>query len=226
VAREAGVARSAVAEVLGKARDRWHKSREFNELRTELVALLSSAGGVATADELAALLLAARGSVEDLETDRRRLSQAVLRAAIELEATASDTARFAFYAEYKPILVALSPELAAYAVDLGAIADRMANEEPLPSPARVEEELNQVPPPEGAVLPPGRMLRLAASASKGASLSARAELYPKVVWHPWLPYGCHSAHWQVRLSFVRKRCGTELADRFPDAVPLPPAARA
>ena len=36
VAREAGVARSAVAAVLGKARDRWHKSRELNELRTEL----------------------------------------------------------------------------------------------------------------------------------------------------------------------------------------------
>src|SRR6202011_90491 len=95
VAREAGVARSVVAEVLGKARERWHKSREFNELRTELVTLLSGAGGVATADELAALLLAARGSVEDSEIDRRRLSRAVLRAAIELEATASDTARFA-----------------------------------------------------------------------------------------------------------------------------------
>ena len=53
VAREAGVARSAVAAVLGKARDRWHKSRELNEPRTELVSLLSSVGGVATADELA-----------------------------------------------------------------------------------------------------------------------------------------------------------------------------
>jgi hypothetical protein len=42
-----------VAAVLGKARDRWHKSRELNELRTELVSLLTSAGGVATADELA-----------------------------------------------------------------------------------------------------------------------------------------------------------------------------
>jgi hypothetical protein len=221
VARESGVARSAVAEVLGKARDRWHKSREFNELRTELVALLSSAGGVATADELAALLLAARGSVEDLETDRRRLSQAVLRAAIELEATASDTARFAFYAEYKPILVALSPELAAYAVDLGAIADRMSNEEPLPSPARVEEELTKVPPPEGAVLPPGRMLRLAASASKGASLSARAELYPKgmaPVVALRLSLGSLAGPTVLREKEVRDR----VSGRFPDAVPLPP----
>ena len=127
VAREAGVARSAVAAVLGKARDRWHKSRELNELRTELVSLLSSAGGVATADELAALLLAARGSVEDSEIDRRRLASAVLRASTELEASASDIARFASYADQVPILVALSPELAAHAVALGAIADRMAH---------------------------------------------------------------------------------------------------
>ena len=140
VAREAGVARSAVAAVLGKARDRWHKSRELNELRTELVSLVSGAGGVATVDELAALLLAARGSVEYSEIDRRRLASAVLRASIELEASASDIARFASYAEQPPILVALSPELAAHAVALGAIADRLALEDPLPSPGRVEEE--------------------------------------------------------------------------------------
>ena len=178
VAREAGVARSAVAAVLGKARDRWHKSREFNELRTELVSLLSGAGGVATVDELAALLLAARGSVEDSEIDRRRLASAVLRASIELEASASDTARFASYAEQTPILVALSPELAAHAVALGAIAGRIAPRIPA-SPGRVEEELNSVAAAGRQALPPGRTLRLAAAASKAASLSARAELYPR-----------------------------------------------
>jgi serine/threonine protein kinase len=221
VAREAGVARSVVAEVLGTARDRWHKSREFNELRTELVALVSGAGGVATADELAALLLAARGSVQDLELDRRRLSRAVLRAAIELEATAIDAARFAFYAEYKPILVALNPELAAYAVDLGAIADRMANEEPLPSPARVEDELGRVVPPEGTVLPPGRMLRLAASASKGASLSARAELYPKGM-APVVALRLSLGSLAGPTVLLEKEVRDRVSGRFPDAVPLPP----
>ena len=54
------------------------------------------------------LLLAARGSVEDSEAYRGRLARAVLRAAIELEASASDTARFAAYADRSdaPILVA------------------------------------------------------------------------------------------------------------------------
>src|SRR5260370_8984037 len=55
----------------------------------------------------------------------------------------------------------------------------MAHEDPLPSPGRVEEELNLVAPPDGKALPPGRSLRLSAAASMGASLSARAELYPK-----------------------------------------------
>ena len=221
VAREAGVARSTVAAVLGKARDRWHKSRELNELRTELVALLSSAGGVATADELAALLLAARGSVEDSETDRGRLSRAVLRAAIELEASASDTVRFASYAERAPILVALSPELAAHAVVLGAAVDRMAREDPLPAPGRVEEELNQIAPPDGNALPPGRSLRLAAAASSGASLSARAELYPKgiaPVLALRLSLGSLAGPRLLTEEAVRER----VRGRFPDAAPLPP----
>jgi serine/threonine protein kinase len=221
VAREAGVARSAVSAVLGKARDRWHKSRELNELRTELVSLLSSAGGVVTADELAALLLAARGSVEDSEIDRRRLASAVLRASIELEASASDTARFASYADQAPILVALSPELAAHAVALGAIADRMALEDPLPSPGRVEEELNLVAPPDDKALPPGRTLRLAAAASKAASLSARAELYPRGMSPAMalrLSLGSLAGPRLLSEEAVRER----VRGRFPDAAQLPP----
>ncbi len=221
VAREAGVARSAVAAVLGKARDRWHKSRALNELRTELVSLLSSAGGVATADELSALLLAARGSVEDSEIDRRRLASAVLRASIELEASASDTARFASYADQAPILVALSPELAAHAVALGAIADRMALEDPLPSPGRVEEELNLAVPPGGTALPPGRTLRLAAAASKSASLSARAELYPRGMSPATalrLSLGSLAGPRLLSEEAVRER----VKGRFPDAAQLPP----
>jgi serine/threonine protein kinase len=220
VAREAGVARSAVAAVLGKARDRWHKSRELNDLRTELVTLLSGAGGVATVDELAALLLAARGSVEDSETDRGRLARAVLRASVKLEASASDTARFASYADQAPIVVALSPELAAHAVALGAIADRMAHEDPLPSPGRVEEELSLVAPPNGNTLPPGRVLRLAAAASKGAALSARAELYPKGMAPRIalrLSLGSLAGPRVLSEEAVRER----VRGRFPDAAPLP-----
>jgi hypothetical protein len=207
--------------VLSKARDRWHKSRELNQLRTELVALLSSAGGVATADELAALLLAARGSVEDSETDRGRLARAVLRAAVELEASAIDTARFASYADRAPILIALSPELAAHASALGAVADRLAHEDPLPAPGRVEEELNLVAPPDSKALPPGRSLRLAAAASTGASLSARAELYPKEMAPAIalrLSLGSLAGPRLLTEEALRER----VRGRFPDAAALPP----
>jgi serine/threonine protein kinase len=220
VARSAGVARSAVATVIGQARERWHKSRDLNELRAELVSLLQASGGVATAEELASQLLASRGSVEEDEADRARLARAVLRAAVELEASVTDP-RFSAYAEASPVLVATSPELADYARRLGAAADRLAREEPLPAPGRVEEELAFVVPPTEAVAPSSRTLRLAAAASAGAALSARSELYPRGM----------SAASALRLSLgslAGPRLLTEAAvrervrGRFPEAEPLPP----
>lgn len=71
------------------------------------------------------------------------------------------------------------------------------------------------------MLPPGRMLRLAASASKGASLSARAELYPKgmaPVVALRLSLGSLAGPTVLREKEVRDR----VSGRFPDAVPLPP----
>ena len=206
VAREAGVARSAVAAVLSKARDRWHKSRELNELRTELVSLLSSAGGVATADELAALLLAARGSVEDSEIDRRRLASAVLRASSNWKPPPA-TPRVLLRMPTRPRSWWLSAlNWRRMPSRLGAIADRMALEDPLPSPGRVEEELNLVAPPGGKALPPGRTLRLAAAASKSASLSARAELYPRGM-SPATPCGSPWARWPAHDCCPRKPFG-------------------
>ena len=140
---------------------------------------------------------------------------------IELEASASDTARFASYADQTPILVALSPELAAHAVALGAIADRMALEDPLPSPGRVEEELNLVAPPSGKALPHGSTLRLAAAASKSASLSARAELYPRGMSPATalrLSLGSLAGPRLLSEEAVRER----VRGRFPDAAQLPP----
>ena len=117
--------------------------------------------------------------------------------------------------------MALSPELAAHAVALGAIADRMVLEDPLPSPGRVEEELNLVAPPDGKALPPGRTLRLAATASKAASLSARAELYPRGMSPATalrLSLGSLAGPRLLSEEAVRER----VRGRFPDAAQLPP----
>jgi hypothetical protein len=104
---------------------------------------------------------------------------------------------------------------------LGAVADRMAREDPLPAPGRVEEELALIVPPDGLVLPPGRSLRLAAAASTSAALSARAELYPRGMAPASalrLSLGSLAGPKLLTEAAVRKR----VRGRFPEAAPLPP----
>ena len=177
-------------------------------------------GGVASADELASQLLAARGSVEEGEAVRTRLALAVLRAAVELEASVT-TPRFAAYMETAPTLIATAPELADYARRLGREADRLAGGDPLPSPGRAEEELALVAAPENATpLPHGRLLRLAAAASIGAALSARLELYPRGMAPQnalRLSLGALAGPQMLTEAALRER----VRGRFPEAAPLP-----
>ncbi len=181
VAIAAGTARSAVADALEAARTRWHKSNDLNTVRADLLALVEAAGNVASLEELSDQLLAARGSVQDDARERTRRVRAVVRAAVELEASILPI-RFDGYVDPDggPVLLATAPEFAEYARRLGRAADRLVKEDPLPSPGRVDEELGLVPVPEGVgPLPQGRMLRLAAAGSSHAALSARLELYPR-----------------------------------------------
>lgn len=218
-----GTARSAVAGALEAARDRWHKNAELNAVRTELDSLLTAAGGVASVDELAAQVLAARGSVEEDERQRSRRARAVIRAAVELEAAVSPI-RFAAHidAEGAPPLIAASVEAAEYARRLARTADALAAEDPLASPGRVEEELGLVPVPDGAgPLAADRRLRLAVAASKGAALSARGELYPRgmpAVTALRLSLGALASPAALREDEIRAR----VRGRFPEAMPLPP----
>ena len=221
VAIAIGTARSGVADALQAARDRWHKSADLNAFRTDLDGLIQAAGGAASVDELAAQLLAARGSVQEDERERSRRACAVLRAAVELEASVSPT-RFAAYAEGGPVVIASATEVAEYGRRLGRAADRLAKEHPLPSPGRVEEELGLVPVPEGmGAMPPGRLLRLAAAASTGAALSARLELYPRgmpALTALRLSLGALAGPEKLPEADLRAR----VRGRFPEAAELPP----
>jgi serine/threonine protein kinase len=222
VATAAGTARSAVADALEAARNRWHKNAEMNAVRSEIDTLLSTAGGIASADELADQLLASRGSVEDDERQKLRLARATVRAAVELEASVSD-ARFAAYTESdgRPPLIAKSSEAAEYARRLARSADGLAAQEPLPSPGRVEEELGLVPIPNGAgPLAADRRLRLAVAASKGAALSARGELYPRgmpALTALRLALGALTGAEVLKEDELRAR----VRGRFPLSAPLP-----
>jgi hypothetical protein len=115
-----------VVDALEAARNRWHKSADLNAVRAEIDSLLTSAGGIASADELAAHLLAARGSVEDDERQRSLRARAAIRAAVELEAAVSPV-RFAAYMdpESRPPLVGVSAEAAEYARRLARTGNRL-----------------------------------------------------------------------------------------------------
>jgi serine/threonine protein kinase len=182
VAAAVGTSRSAVADALKAARERWHKSADLNAVRSEIDTLITGAGGVATVDELAILLLGSRGSVKEDDAERMRRARATIRAAVELEAAVTPT-RFAAYADAKAeasVIVAASAENAEYGRRLGRAADKLVAEHPLPTPGRVTDELGLVPVPEGAGgLSVERCLRLAIAVSAGAALSARGELYPR-----------------------------------------------
>lgn len=179
VALAATAPRSSVAAAVEAARTRWHKSGDLNALREDLQSLLQDLGGVASLDEMSERLLAVRGSAQEEGPERNRRARAVIRAAVELEASMA-AIRFAAYADEKPVLISTSPENTEYARRLGRAADGLTKLDPLPSPSIVESELGVVPMPEGAQpLPPSRRLRLAVAASKEAALSFNLEVYPK-----------------------------------------------
>jgi serine/threonine protein kinase len=221
VALAVGTARSTVADTLDSARDRWKKSPDLNAVRTEIAELIQASGGVATLDEMAAQLLAARGSVQEETRERNRRATAVLRAAVELEAAKQST-RFAGYAEGGPVLLAATPELAEYARRLGRAADGLAGQDSLPSPGRVNDELGLVPVPDGVgALPPGRLLRLAVAASRHAALSSRLELYPRgmpALSALRLSLGALAGPDRLTDAELRNR----VRGRFPEAENLPP----
>ena len=221
VAAAVGAARSSVADALEQARDRWHRSADLNTIRTDVQSLLMVSGGVASVDELAIQILGSRGCVQEDPKERSRRARAVLRAAVELEASVTDI-RFAAYADTLPALIAVSPDSAEYARRLGRAADVLAARSPLPSPQVVAEELGRVPIPEGlSAFPAARLTKLAASASATAALSSRQELYPRgmpALEALRLSLGALAGAKLLKEDDLRAR----IRGRFPEAAPLPP----
>jgi serine/threonine protein kinase len=174
------ITRQRIGQIVTAARDRWKKSSLIGRLRDAIAELLWTRGGVMTQREVAAALLAARGSA--LEEPRRSQSASVAtRAAVEAE-HAGVSPRFEEYRSGDHIFLALHPDLRAYAVKLGEKADELAALDPLPTPARVLEELRAVPFPEEVPqlsLPTeARLRQLAVAAASQADLSVRGEVYP------------------------------------------------
>ena len=176
VAQISGLTRERIAELVTKTQNRWKKDPAITQLRTTVEELLMSAGGVTSIHELAALILAARGSVHE-EPMRSRVALAVCRSAIEVERCMS-APRFHVRRDAQRVLIATRQSFAAYASRLGDLADEIAAEDPLVTPVRAIESLREIPVPEDfSVLTESRLLRLAAASSTKAAVSSRQELY-------------------------------------------------
>jgi serine/threonine protein kinase len=219
VAELFAVTRARVSQMVGKYQARWSKESTVTRLRSDLVAILESSGGVMTTLDLAEAILDARGSVED-EPRRTLLALAVVRAAVEVERSMGEP-RFQVRREGDRILVALSHELAGYAFRLGELADRLAGEDPLLPPLRALQKLREVTPPAGApIVSEARLLRLAVSASTRAALSSRQELYPRSMEPARavkLSQGALYGVTALTIRDIRER----VASRYPEAAALP-----
>lgn len=219
VAAVLGITRARVGQIVAKARQQWAGDLEIEALTSEAADLLALRGGVMTVPELTAAILAARTSLR-ADPERTRLASAVARAIVEAE-QAREEPRFALSRAGGVLLVAASDALADYALRLGAEADHLAAEDPLPTPARVTERLQRLGVPAGSdPLAASRLIPLAAAASKTAAVSGRLELYPRGMPALAALKLAHSG-----LSGVPTLTPAQLAERlqarFPEAEPPP-----
>ncbi len=233
VTEQAELDRTLVADAIGSARRRWQKAADLTPVRAQLVALLRARNGIAGGDELATALLATRGSLAE-EQERLRRARAVVRAAVEGEATLRSP-RFVARRIDDTLLVALDgevegddgPELwdadAAVEVarELGEIARRLADTVPLPGPERVVAALREVPVPDGiGPLTDARLVRLAAAAADGVAVSSRLELYPEDM-EPRRAIEEARGALLARHALDVQDIRTRVAARFPAAAELP-----
>jgi serine/threonine protein kinase len=175
------VTRQRVGQAITAARKRWTKYPTITGLRQDILQQLRALGGIATHHEILQAVLAARGSSLD-EPNRRRMAAIAVRAALETEKSESDP-RFDEYRSGNQIFIAVHPDLRGYVLRLAQQADKLADENPLPGPARVLETLHHVTPP---TLPPeipipgdNRLVQLAVVASNHAACTSRLEIYPR-----------------------------------------------
>lgn len=177
ITRRTGANQAAISTLLKKLRERWRDDPEIAVLRNELAAFLSSCGGVANIEEASATLNASHGSDFD-ESLRIRTSGALVRVATEAE-SANDP-RWQLVRRAGRTLVACSSAHLDYAQLLGKEADALADQDPLPGRARIDEALAAVPrPPEVDPVSSPVLIRLATTCAKRAAFNQRLEIYPR-----------------------------------------------
>jgi serine/threonine protein kinase len=250
VAKVLGVTSGRIAQILGKQRKRWWGTPEVRSVRDQVIDLLRDSGRVMGVGELAAAVLASRGSSRTGDELRLAVALAAVRAAVEADALADEPrlllrrhsrADEAATGRGDRLLVALeagsddgpdtpaAPALLDYADALGAAADRLAASEVLPSPATVLRTLAAVRAPGGAadVIDDRRRVMLAAVASTNAAATPRLEIYPRDL-APVRALRLAQAGvvppqrgTQQRRGLTPEQVAERVAARFPELPPLP-----
>ncbi|NJC84890.1 BREX system serine/threonine kinase PglW [Planosporangium mesophilum] len=183
-----GVAQPQLSRAMQKGVQRWAASEELAGIRAEIVELLDARGGVMAAGELAAALIASHGSSAD-EPHRSAQAIGLVRAAVEVELSTGGDSRVGIRRFGPVVLVGREPDdptadytsldLLLYAVGLGRAAQKLVDEDPLPTPSRAVERLRLLTPP--AVMPAlsdTRLVQLAAAAAGTVAVNAQLQLYP------------------------------------------------
>ncbi|WP_017326156.1 BREX system serine/threonine kinase PglW [Synechococcus sp. PCC 7336] len=215
-----GRSRGRIGQLTSKFQKRWSKMPAVTQLRNDVLDILKQAGRVMTAGEVALALLIARGSLTDDPQLRTRQAMALLRAAVEVERCMVNP-RFVVQRGGKSIVVAVDVDWATYGSKLGEEADRLAQEDPLVSPDRAIQALQEIAPPaEATPLPERRLLQLAAAASQGAALSSRQELYPRDMEAERALRLSQGALYGVP-SLTVQQVKARVSGRYPEAAKLP-----
>ena len=178
VSRRLDRSRQRVNQIVGQLRKRWERLPDITQLRSDVTDILERFGNVMSVVELAEALLTTRGSVLE-GPSRARTALAVVRAVVEVESTQRDP-RFVASRSDDQVVIATTIDAAEYGLQLGRLADELAERESLIQPDRALENLRSAFRPDGLdELPDDRIARLAETASNNAALSSRQEFYPR-----------------------------------------------
>lgn len=248
VAAQASLSQPYVGSLLDKARERWIKSvRPVTGLRTTILEILARRGRVMEADQLAAALLAERGSGLDDPAARLALAQACLRAAIETEEQLENPRLARRRAGDRLLIAAVATapddpatptddptapteeELLDYAIDLGRRADQLVDlgdAVPLPGTSAILAALAEVARPDG--MPPlsdTDLVSLAAGAAQDAAMTARLELYPRSLDPKKALRLAQAASYLGEPGLEPHRLRDRVLARFPELANLPEPGR-
>ena len=190
IAADTGLTPDEVATRLDRLRNRWAKSvPALTPMRDDVLRMLEDHGRILEWRQLAAALLARRGSGLEDAAARMILAGVCVRAAIETEERRQEP-RLTTRRLGQKVLIALTrvgddavpdaDDLFAYAELLGDEADKLAARDPLPGVTEIKQVLRAVPGADRASrLSDTDLVLLAAAASANAAATARLELYPR-----------------------------------------------